>query len=939
MVQKFAIGQRWISEPEPELGLGIITFCDNRFVEINFPSQKIKRKYSAASAPLKRIIFNPGDTIQDSKGTKLIITDIIEDNHGYITYQCSTITIGEADLPDVVNISSPEKRLLAGIVENFQDFDLRYELLKFQSDIAQSEIRGFVGGRIDLIAHQLFVASASSSRKIPRILLADETGLGKTIEACLVIHRLLLTGKISRVIVLVPETLIHQWFVELLRKFNLNFRIFSKEFGSEISEVDNPFLEDELFICSIDLLAAHNPFAEAAVKAGWDMVVIDEAHHAKVGGPQFSLIQNLSRNSSGLLLLSATPEQYGKSSHFARLQLLDPHRFTSFQKYQKESDRMQLVSHYIDKWSQTNSINLNTVSPDMVTLPLPSKICELLTDQNKSATSESVTLSQLIDIYAVGRVQFRNTRQTIQGFPERQVQAIPLDADKQIQELVFKEVFRDVAASYTNNNITISKDDPRIVWLSKLISQIGGNKVLVICSTMQKAKEIQSGLQNVLNIDIAVFHEEMTLIQADRSAAWFSEENGAQVMISSDIGSEGRNFQFCSHLVLFDLPFNPELLEQRIGRLDRIGQKSTIKIYVPYITETPLAILAQWYLDGISSIQKNVPAAGTVFEEMRDELYSVLFDKQIDTVAQRTKTAQLIERAQKLCDSLSREIFQKRDRLLEIASFQPEKSSLLVNLIRSEDQNPRTKKIMEKLFKYYGIALEDAGENRLALLTEYVTNNEFPLPRQERPIVTYDRQTALYRDDVEFLTIDHPMVTGALELFLSSEHGTSSYVIWRDPQVKEIALESIFVLECIAPPSLQSDRFLPPLPVRVIVNQTGRNITSQYSTELLRANLKNGNIQPLLANKQFTIVISSMLKKSSELASDMIKPEIKKAVELMKSHYNAEIKRLIQLKEQGAQIQDSETEILCNEMDTLEKHLTNGRLRLSAVRLIRRGPQ
>jgi len=71
----------------------------------------------------------------------------------------------------------------------------------------------------------------------------------------------------------------------------------------------------------------------------------------------------------------------------------------------------------------------------------------------------------------------------------------------------------------------------------------------------------------------------------------------------------------------------------------------------------------------------------------------------------------------------------------------------------------------------------------------------------------------------------------------------------------------------------------------------------------------------------------------------MIKPEIKKAVELMKSHYNAEIKRLIQLKEQGAQIQDSETEILCNEMDTLEKHLTNGRLRLSAVRLIRRGPQ
>ena len=83
---------------------------------------------------------------------------------------------------------------------------------------------------------------------------------------------------------------------------------------------------------------------------------------------------------------------------------------------------------------------------------------------------------------------------------------------------------------------------------------------------------LQSALLDVLKVDSALFHEDLSLIQRDRNAAYFADQEGAQILLCSEIGSEGRNFQFAHHLVLFDLPLNPELLEQRIGRLDRIGQ-------------------------------------------------------------------------------------------------------------------------------------------------------------------------------------------------------------------------------------------------------------------------------------------------------------------------------------------------------------------------------
>lgn len=107
--------------------------------------------------------------------------------------------------------------------------------------------------------------------------------------------------------------------------------------------------------------------------------------------------------------------------------------------------------------------------------------------------------------------------------------------------------------------------------------------MLVICAKADTALQLEQMLREREAIRAAVFHEGLSIIERDRAAAYFaSEEEGAQVLLCSEIGSEGRNFQFASQLVMFDLPFNPDLLEQRIGRLDRIGQMHDIQIMVPY---------------------------------------------------------------------------------------------------------------------------------------------------------------------------------------------------------------------------------------------------------------------------------------------------------------------------------------------------------------------
>src|SRR6185503_7589573 len=167
----------------------------------------------------------------------------------------------------------------------------------------------------------------------------------------------------------------------------------------------------------------------------------------------------------------------------------------------------------------------------------------------------------------------------------------------------------------------------------------------------------------------AVFHEGLSLVQRDRNAAWFAEEDGARVLICSEIGSEGRNFQFAHHLVLLDLPLDPELLEQRIGRLDRIGQSSEIQVHVPYVTGSSHEVLARWYHTGLNAFEKNLHGGRELLERFGARVHDLAQDFHETEVTSCAELDRLIAETQSARDELATRLEHGRDRLLELNSF------------------------------------------------------------------------------------------------------------------------------------------------------------------------------------------------------------------------------------------------------------------------------
>ena len=202
----FSLGQRWISDAESELGLGTIVAIEGRMLTLLFSASGEQRLYSIEEAPITRVRFNIGDEILSHDEWKLLVNDIDETGN-LIIYSGTRVDTGEpcqlkeTFLNNFIKFNKPQDKLFAGQIDKFNRFILRYHSLVEQHGQQKSNLRGLIGARVDLIPHQLYIAEEVGRRHAPRILLADEVGLGKTIEAGLIIHQQLLTGRAKRILI------------------------------------------------------------------------------------------------------------------------------------------------------------------------------------------------------------------------------------------------------------------------------------------------------------------------------------------------------------------------------------------------------------------------------------------------------------------------------------------------------------------------------------------------------------------------------------------------------------------------------------------------------------------------------------------------------------------------------------------------------------------
>ena len=971
MSNTFTVGQRWISHSEPQLGLGIIVDSEGRFVSISFPAAAEERRYAVDAAPLSRVEYKSGDKITTMDELNLTVVDQ-QENQNLMIYHChdeegQIHVVPELELSCFVTFTSPTQRLFNLQFDSAYAYRLRVSTLEIVDQLHRSNANGLLGSRTNLLQHQLYITHEVGKRFAPRVLLADEVGLGKTIEAGMIIHQQLHSGMASRVLIVVPPNLIHQWLIEMLRRFNLHFAIFDQERidsyqqfiiedigddeasltslpneADDFSEYsDNPFESEQLILCSLALLTENPDYLTQIKSAGFDLLIVDEAHHlawtSQSSSSEFECVAELASCCAGVLLLTATPESIGHESYFAQLSLLDKSRFHDLESFKQEQTSYLKLNGLVQKLVGLNK-QLSSSEPFAVpTAELINELSSYLPDISiDNEAIDSGKISQLIDLlidrHGTSRILFRNTRAAIGGFPKRCINHYPLDIPVQYNDLGPSEML------YPETKVGSSdwlKFDPRVEWLEGFLKQNRSSKVLLICAHSQTAIELEHYLHLTKGIASSAFHENLSIIERDRAAAYFADEDGgAQLLICSEIGSEGRNFQFAHHLILFDLPLNPDLLEQRIGRLDRIGQSQTIQLHVPYILGSAQEAIFVWYNDGLDQFTHTFSAGNKILEKFQAQLFNLV----AEWPGNKEEFQLFVDAVQAEVKRTKAHAVQGKDKLLELNSCRKDIANKIIKDIIDFDHGKLIDNYLEQVFDVFNIDYQEHSEQALIIEpTENMSADIFHGLQSGRMTITTDRQTALIREDIEYISFEHPMLEEVMELILDGELGNATIASLALKNIKPgtVFIEVYYASECLSPKYLQLHRYLPLSPLRLVIDERFKDLSHLLTHDNLNKHCKN------VDNKTAQVVIThirtrveNILANADETTDQYLSQLKDNAINEHKRVLSKEIDRLTSLQTVNPTIRQDEIDFFKNQINLGKEHLQRAVLKLQALRVI-----
>ena len=477
--------------------------------------------------------------------------------------------------------------------------------------------------------------------------------------------------------------------------------------------------------------------------------------------------------------------------------------------------------------------------------------------------------------------------------------------------------------------------DPRVNWVIDTLRQYRGEKFLLICAHADTAQMLSSHLSERVGLRSAVFHEGLSIIERDRAAAYFAEsEPGAQVLVCSEIGSEGRNFQFAHHLLMFDLPSHPDLLEQRIGRLDRIGQTQDIQIHLGYFANSPQEIIYRLYHQVLDAFLHPCTTGATLFARFAERIDRLLSDFPV----QQSSLAELVDEMTASHRQLSQQLEQGRDRLLELNSYRADEADYVRRAIIRLESDPRLPEFLEIACSQFGVDLEVHGADSYIMHPgTHMLVDHFPGLPADGLTLTLSRATALTREDWQFMSWEHPVTRGIMDLILEDHHGNTTLAIIRhsDLPAGSLLLECQFILEGMAPRRLQLARFLPPTPVRLVIDSQGQDHSAQLPAEeltLLSAELDKTTRNKILRARQGEL--RRMLADAETVVQQPARDILEQANRAMRSLLDNDIARLQHLARINPNVRESEVEQLLEQREALSEHIRQVQPRLDAVRLL-----
>lgn len=679
---------RWRNGQAGNVGIVSDVLEDGRQIRIHFDSGDTLT-FAWPSSALERVVFPVGATVESTADHQVGVVTGFGLSGGMIVYQVSLAggaskAITEVGLRPAL-VTDPVALLRSGELSMARSVNLRLAATRLLIAHQFDALSSLSNSRVEIKEHQVGVVHRVATSYPHRFILADEVGLGKTVEAGLIIKELKARGVANRVLILAPPGIVSQWQYELRTKFNEVFAHYNKAsmaFLAAERPGENVWTLRDNVICSTSYASWDEKRRADIALAGWDLVVIDEAHHARrtretKGNYRstnlFRLAEALADpevgRTQGYLLLTATPMQLDPFELYSLIELLDPTLFADEEDFEDHRAELAGLNRTVDmvrRWELIGAEQREEVVTQVATW-LEAEVAHV-DARLADGDGRDAVRTELLALHRLSEVLIRNRKATVGGFMPRVATVWPVEMTPQewaayaaITEYVrtgfarskstrnnalgfLMAILQKMTSSSSHalrqsllrriekleSNLPAPKGalDPDEIdleeeptgdalddWLAlraledvrtevaqlrsivDLIDEIKlDTKAQVLLKRLEaleadgpdpkvliftQSRDTQDFLAQQIGAPwtVHVFHGQLDPLEKDAAVTKFREGRGAHVLISTEAGGEGRNFQFCHNLVNYDLPWNPMKIEQRIGRLDRIGQKHPVKIF------------------------------------------------------------------------------------------------------------------------------------------------------------------------------------------------------------------------------------------------------------------------------------------------------------------------------------------------------------------------
>lgn len=857
-------------------GIGVIRRIAGGRIEVQWDSPGAPTMFTAENAPLDRVDLPPRIRRRSTDQPGILGAHVSEDPPKWKVTVLGPggfleKVVPESDLrPD--QALDPVAKMKNGQIGTPRQFNLQLVTRYYRLEHLHNDLVSLGDARVDVKPHQVGVVHRVVSSYPHRFLLCDDVGLGKTIEAGMILKELRARKQARRTLIVVPPNILRQWQFELKSKFNEVFSILNTatvHYLRTQGHDGNPFAQFDSVLVSADWVSTKK-WADLAVQVEWDMVVVDEAHHARrqrwgnrtQTTHLYDLVNRLASPEHfakrALLLLTATPMQLDVYELYSLLELADPALFPTAEHFEQHRRKANGLSSLVEQLRQhgfpiPGQDDDETVDRVASWLAIDAESARQRLMQGGSELE--AVLAELSSHHLLSEVLIRNRKPSVGGFMPRRAtrwevrlqdderRALAAVEDYVLNGFNLAESTRDNAIGFVmvifqklmassiralrtslaarrerivnkaiESGIAVSDLEVCLDDESKTTREIVGSagaayaaevadlaRLVGMLDAVQIDSKAEALLQNLGVIfehdpngkvliftefretqnylaqriaehgwNIHIFHGQQKATDKDRSVEQFRDEPGPQVLISTEAGGEGRNFQFCHLLVNYDLPWNPMRVEQRIGRIDRIGQSEIVQIFNMWVTGTIEERILDVLERRINVFEDTVGGLDPILGDTERDLRKILRLAQADRDRALTRLEEQLEQQVKNAHAAEEKL---HDFIMDTKSFSREIAEKIAGRrspVSSDDQERFVTALLADVRTHIGKHIN--GEYQLTFHNPFT--GDYP-----EFFVDGRKRRAVFRADlrqdtelVEYFAFGHPIVEAIVERVLSPSY-------------------------------------------------------------------------------------------------------------------------------------------------------------------------